>query len=478
MISNPLSRIRKNFSFLLTAEVAIRAMMLILTIFLAQAYGPEKFGVYALALSIGNLFEIIFNLGLGTVFMQRVSGNPGEMQDQLKLFLPLRIILSLAGFAVFVIFAAALQKPPETFLTLVLAGLYFSLFSVEMFMWNCFDARQKMHFTAATKFLQYGIIFALGLYFILVKSPIHFLLLAYLAGVLVAGVSTILLIGRYFSRIGWHADFGKWKHIIAEGWPIALSGAFIFIYNSLDTIIISVIRGEEAVGLYQISYKIIGTIFLLAALVNQAYLPSLIESAAKNKSATADMLGQAVQSMFFWSLPVTFGGLMLADRIVVFIFGPDYVAGIPAFRILIWNCIIYFLSSAMTNLLYAAKKQKSAMKIFFLGALANVAFNIFMIPLYGIEGAALTTVLAELVVLAGIYSLTRKIAPARLLGNLWRPLIAATIMAGSLIFIRIESLLLTIGIGGLIYFGMYFLLSKMRLKNEPAAVHSLPHADY
>lgn len=453
-------------------------MMLVLTIFLARAFGAEKFGVYALALSVGGLFEIIFNFGLGTVFLQRVSGRPENLRDELKTFLPLRVLLSATSMLMFVVFAAILQKPPETFFTLILASFYFSLFSIEAFLWCCFDSRQKMHFTAATKLLKFLIIFGLGLYLTFLQSPVHYLMFAYIAGVSVSIISTLLLISRYFTRIGWRVDFTKWKTILAEGWPIALSGAFIFIYNSLDTIIISVIKGEQAVGYYQMSYKIIGTLFLLSALINQAYFPSLVESAAKNKHALPNIFGKSIKSALFWSVPITFGGMLLAERIILFIFGPEYAAGIPAFKILIINCVIFFLSSAMTSLLYAAKKQRSAMKIFFLGAIANTGFNIFMIPLFGIEGAAITTLLAETVVLGGIYFLARRIAAFTLLAAVWQPVACSAVMCVALSLFEIQSLIVTIGIGGLIYFGSYFLISRLaRLKaaRPSPAASSLAH---
>jgi O-antigen/teichoic acid export membrane protein len=212
-----------------------------------------------------------------------------------------------------------------------------------------------------------------------------------------------------------------------------------------------------------VSYKIIGTIFLISTLINQAYLPALVKTFSAKYVAsreTVDIFSRSLRSVFFWSIPITFGAMMLADRIILFVFGPEYMAGVNAFRILIWNCIIYFLSSAMTNLIYAGRKQKKAMVIFFLGAAANTIFNIFMIPMFGIEGAALTTVLAEIVVLAGIYILARKIAPIKIFGNLLTPLLAGIVMAGSLFFIKAESLIITIAIGSVVYFGTYFLLLK------------------
>jgi O-antigen/teichoic acid export membrane protein len=465
MIGKTISLVRKNFTFLLTSEMLVRAMMLVFTIVLARLYGTENFGIYALALSAGNLFEIIFNLGLGTVFMQRVTGEDGTPEDaaqrmrkELRVFLPLRVLLSLAGFIAMVAFAAAMQKNTETFLALVLAGLYFSLYSIETFLWNCFDSRQKMHFTAATKILKFTVIFGIGILLAVQKAPVHILMYAYIAGATVAIIATILLISKYFARVGWHNDFAAWKKIIAEGWPITLSGTFIFIYNSLDTIIISLTKGEHEVGLYQVSYKITGTIFILATLINQAYLPSLIGAVGKKDGALERIFNKSLKSIFFWSVPIAAGGMILGERIISYVFGNDYLPGVPAFRILVWNCVIFFLSSAMTNLLYAAKKQKTAVKIFFFGALANTVTNIFMIPMYGIIGAALTTVLAELIVLAGLYVLTRKIVKINLLKNTWQALSAVAVMSALMPLVSSESLILTILAGALIYLGGYFLL--------------------
>jgi O-antigen/teichoic acid export membrane protein len=482
------SNVRKNLSLLLGAEVLIRLMTLVLTIYIARSYGTATFGIFALAIAMGSLFEIISNMGLGTIFLQRVSGHSAAMPKQLGVFLPLRLILSALGLALTIGAAVLLNKNADTFAAIALSGLYFSIFSIVMFLFCCFDARQKMQFTAGVKLFKFSVLFALGMYIVYLGYPVQYVFIAYICAAVVAFVITAALVSRYFAKIslvfGAEAR-GAWKKIIREGWPITLSGTFVYIYNYLDTIIISVMKGESAVGLYQVSYKIIGTLFILATIINQAYLPKLIEthaggadnavrggaaggSAAGGSAALSTVFNRALKSIFFWSLPITFGGIILGERIIPFVFGDDYLAGIPTFRILMLNCIIFFLSSAMVNLLYALKKQKSAMKIFFLGALANCVFNIFMIPLFGIEGAAATTVLAETVVLIGIYLLTRKIVRFRVAAGLWRPLLASIGLCAALYFTHFESLLLTIGIGATAYFACYFALSRLGAKSNSA----------
>lgn len=456
--------IKKNLSALLVSEMLTRVMMLVFTIILARTYGKEQFGIYALALSIGGLFEIFFNMGLNTVFMQRVVGEKKSLQEELSVFLPLRILLSLASYVCFIAFIFLMGKSEATLESLALGGLYYTIASIVGFLWACFDAKQQMQYTAGIKLFQYIIIFGLGMFFLSFGYPISSIVGAYVVSITLAGILTAIIIHKYFSKIKPYFETKKWREIIYKGWPIALSGAFVFVYNYLDTIIISLNQGEQAVGLYQVSYKIIGTLFILSSIINQAYFPSLIETHHQEKEKLLHIFDKALKSVFFWSVPISIGGVMLAERIILFIFGPEYAEATIVFRILIWNCIIYFASSAMTSLLYALGKQRDTLKVFFIGALVNTILNLFIIPRYGIEGAAITTLAAESAVLIGIYLLVKKYITVKILKHVWMPLVSAAFMAIILNEINLESLILTIALGGVMYFIIYFGLQQTSSK--------------
>ena len=288
------------------------------------------------------------------------------------------------------------------------------------------------------------------------------MMIAYISGTIAAAIITIILIRKYFTRIKLKIDFKEWKKIISEGWPITVSAAFVFIYTYLDTIMLSIAKGEEIVGYYQASYKIIGTLFILATIINQAYFPSLIKSHNSSTKDLSIITNSALKTGFFWSIPITLGAFILADRIMLFVFGSDFTSGITSFKILIWTCIIFFFSSNLTNLLYAVKKQKKAMKIFFTGAVLNVILNVYLIPNFGIEGASLSTIFSELIVLYGIYHLAKKEISIKLFRNIAPALISGIFMITILQLFYHESLILTISIGALIYFASYFSITKLR----------------
>ena len=454
--------IKKNFSFLFVAETLIRILTFVMTVMAAQFYGPERFGVYTLALSVSALFETIFNLGINTVFMQRVSGTPGKISQELGLFLPLKLLINFISIIFFTLFIFVMQKNGETTYTLLLSGIYTNIFSIITFLWCCFDAKQKMEYTAINKLIKFGIIFSLGLIFILQKLPIYFLMYAFITGGIVSFIVTGIIIKKTLTTINLRNNFFEWKEIMKQGLPIAISGTFVFIYSYLDTIIISFTKGESAVGMYQTSYKIIGTIFILGTLINQAYFPSLIKTFQEAPEKLSKIYEKSLKSSLFWSIPSSLGGFILAERIILFVYGKDYIDGIMPFKILIFNCIIYFVSSSMTNLLYATKDQKKIMWIFFCGAAFNTISNLLIIPWYGINGAAATTLLAEIIVLIGISNEAKKRAEIRLLELSMKPLMSGAIMSIVLLNTHFESILITVALGGGVYMGSYFVLEKIQ----------------
>jgi O-antigen/teichoic acid export membrane protein len=156
------------------------------------------------------------------------------------------------------------------------------------------------------------------------------------------------------------------------------------------------------------------------------------------------------------------GRMLLADRIILFIYGPAYAGSITAFKILMTNCIIFFLSSAMINFIQPGKTKKSpkfSSREHNKHGLQSVHHSV-----WGIEGAATTTMLAELIVLFGIFFLVKKNITFSIARIGWKSAVGGTVMAAALWYIQFESLILTIAFGALVYFAACGLLSGAHLK--------------
>jgi O-antigen/teichoic acid export membrane protein len=108
----------------------------------------------------------------------------------------------------------------------------------------------------------------------------------------------------------------------------------------------------------------------------------------------------------------------------------------------------------------ATDKEKKAVRVYVAAAVLNLVTNIIAIPIWGYVGAAVSTVLTEVVALLLFYAVLHREFPLADWGNtLVKPLLAGLVMAGGILVLKSAPLLLVITIGGLVY-GLTLLLLK------------------
>jgi O-antigen/teichoic acid export membrane protein len=97
-------------------------------------------------------------------------------------------------------------------------------------------------------------------------------------------------------------------------------------------------------------------------------------------------------------VPVALGGVLLARDVIVTVYGPDYASGIFAFQVLCLTAGLMFLSSMYGSQLPLLGRQRLLLVDVCAGAAVNVALNLILVPTHSLDGAAVATLAAELVV--------------------------------------------------------------------------------
>jgi O-antigen/teichoic acid export membrane protein len=91
------------------------------------------------------------------------------------------------------------------------------------------------------------------------------------------------------------------------------------------------------------------------------------------------------------ALPMTF----LSTPIVILLFGNAYEASGAVLAIHIWAAVFVFLGVASSKWFLAENRQRLDLQRTLFGALVNVALNLLLIPMYGVVGAAVATVIGQ-----------------------------------------------------------------------------------
>jgi O-antigen/teichoic acid export membrane protein len=221
-----------------------------------------------------------------------------------------------------------------------------------------------------------------------------------MAGELIYALVVATAVAR---RFGWprpRVDLQRWRSILASGAPLMVNGFSRAVLYSFDLLLIGAVIGRLDAGLYGAAYKPVlffaGMIGLLSTAFLAAYSAAHRRQALELSRRTALFAGGA-------ALGVAVAMSVAASTMMVTVFGGAYADAATAAAILAWTLPVQTVTIPYLNSLIAAGHQKVVMRHNLVAAAVNICANIVVIPLAGINGAALTTVASMILVLVLVY---------------------------------------------------------------------------
>ena len=129
--------------------------------------------------------------------------------------------------------------------------------------------------------------------------------------------------------------------------------------------------------------------------------------------------------LFFIVIPPALGIIAFSKFLLLTFFGVVYAEGALALQILVIGMLIYVVATVNISILSAIGKAGITAKITVVSAVFNIALNLLLIPILGIEGAALTTAFSYAVSFIWSTIILLRYIPIKLPINIWLKLIFA-----------------------------------------------------
>uniref|UniRef100_UPI00404B41C9 flippase n=1 Tax=Daejeonella sp. TaxID=2805397 RepID=UPI00404B41C9 len=191
---------------------------------------------------------------------------------------------------------------------------------------------------------------------------------------------------------------------IRQGFLFTILMAANVIYNKIDIIMLEKMTGSIEVGYYAGATRFIYPFMFISGSFMTAIFPSLAKHAADKDKF------KSIQYLALYCLGAI--GILLSaflflgsDILFQLFFDHKYDESIPVFKVLVWYLAIVFIYGSISNNLVAKNKVKFLVYLNLIMIVLNVALNFFLIPVYGAKGAAIATIVCELLILvsAGVY---------------------------------------------------------------------------
>ena len=242
----------------------------------------------------------------------------------------------------------------------------------------------------------------------------EWLIEAFLASFLLLSLTTLIQVGLLFKKLNLpkNNDYNfSYHQIFARSYPMALSAIAYFIMQSVDIIILTAYEGFESIAYYSVAVKLATVTALALMSVNIVVAPKIAEIYSTNDFEKLNkLINDSARIIFVISIPVLIILFVFSD-FMLGLFGENYVLAREALLLLLGGQFFSSLCGPGAVYLNMKGKQKKLNTILILGLGINVILNLVLIPAYGIEGAAVATLISMIfwnsLIVAVIYSTDR-----------------------------------------------------------------------
>ncbi len=198
--------------------------------------------------------------------------------------------------------------------------------------------------------------------------------------------------------------------VFQNAWPFGLAAFFHLIYFQSDIILIKYMVGDNQAGIYNVAFTIMVAVYMFPAVLYQKFLlPKLHRWANHDKDKFYEVYRKGNLAMLLLGLIAMVLVWVLSTWAIPFIFGNEYQDSIIILNILALSAPIIFVAFSTGATLVTQEHMRLKVKLMGIVAAINLVLNFIFIPIYGIIGAAVTTVISNFVLLIFYYYATESI---------------------------------------------------------------------
>ena len=461
------SKVVGNIVALGSSEFLVRMIAFLSMAYVARTLGPEGFGIIGFSIAICGFFSLALSSGTDEVCSREVARRPSDARIIGASVIAIRLMLAIAFFGAVILIASFLIKPHTVKLVVILFGLsFFSLALNPSWVYKGLERNVRVGFA-----LVLGQVLYVGAVLLVVKKPAD---VVYIPVSLFFGeITAALFLGVALFRFRpITVRLSEGVKVLFSTWALFITKFLRTLIYSFDVLLLGFLLGERQVGLYSAPYRICFFLIAIISSIYVSYLPALTRAYARDRKQFAVVVNGFLELSSALGLPLVIGGMITASHLLNAVFGPDYLEGTLAFQLLLLSTGLIFVYSVIHGILLASNNLKAEMWIIGMGVVLNVVLNIFLIPIYGLAGAATATVAAEgLILFLGLIVVNR--IGVRL--DFWvtvRPFLAAAVMAVALTALGSgHNIALYIGAGFVTYLVVLVTLKGIPRDAKPGLTH-------
>lgn len=415
--------------------------------------GPVDYGHYVAILAFLGLIDSAADMTVLDIIVREMSKEPDRTGIWLGTGTVLRTALAALGFLAYSVYVYLGRTGAMSGLvgTAWIACLILPVGALRTPL-AVFRAQMKMHFELGIILLTRLVNLALFLAVIHFHGQIyHFFIAVVASRTLLAVLSWTAALVLFRLRVLFRWDF--FCYLIRESIPMGLSGLFVAVQLKVDILMMSVMVGAAAAGLYAVVAQLPEYFLYIPVIISTPMLPLLSRSFAESAVGRFQRLYQNLFDVVMAIvIPIGVVAFVMPRQLVTFLFGNRFAGAAHVLPLLILSVIFMWFSHATAIAAVAAKLQGSFLWIQSICVAIYLLLNLVLIPRWSAMGAATARLAATIVApVLTYYVVKRRVGFSLETQTLRRMLFAGCIMAVAVVFASRFTLVVAGAIGTVVY---------------------------
>ena len=379
---------------------------------IAARVGVEEYGMLSIVLAVMNFLIPIGTLGLGFAIERYVSyyigkddivGVKSTIVNSLKISTFFSIFVAFCLFFSSDFLASSIFKNPELGVLLKLFSVFLPFLVLDTVIAPLFRAYNRLdYFTFVKYLLEASLKFFLAFFLISLGYGIFGVAFAYLISISLSAILLFRLSKKhcfnFLNKTIRTRD--NVQELLKYSMPLVFSTFAVFVLSTTDILMIGYFKGSAQAGIYNVAYPTANLLLLVPTAMLAVFLPIITKNFAQNKSEEIKTTYMFVTKwIFVFNFFMFLVMFAYSEKLITFLFGPEYISGAIVLQLLAIGFLLKsVLGMSAGSILEMHKKTKTIMNIILFCAVLNILFNYYLIPLYGIMGGAVATLICNILI--------------------------------------------------------------------------------
>ncbi len=387
----------------------------IFILFISRIYGARGVGIFALSYTFLIIFSTFSKMGCDMTFLKLTAEN--KVFERLLLLKKISkkilfiitgasFIVSIVGFFTSEVIADIVLKKHYMSIPLkIVSVIIYPMTILSVFAESIRGFKKiKEYMTLRFVFLNIIALVFLVTFYLLDKYKIFTLpiyqknflpIISYGFSIVFTSILVILIWKRLFKRLKKDSIIGNlelsFKTIFTLSIPMFFSSILTLIIDWSDIIMLGIYRSASDVGYYNVAIRVGRLIAIILTAINTIAAPKFAEFWGKRDINGLIKVARQSTKLIFWiTLPI-FIFLFLFPELILSIFGKEFKIASLSLIILLTGFFFSAVCGSVGMILQMTGHQVYHQNIIFIGAIINILLNYFLIPKYGINGAAIAS---------------------------------------------------------------------------------------